>query len=66
MLYQLLAVARNQELRAVRAETPASNYPAIRLLRKIAFELAGLDTHRHSNHDLVKEQVTLLWYAALD
>ena len=64
-LYQLLSTARDAELRAVRAETPANNYPAIQLLRKTSFELAGLDTFRHSNHDLVKEQVTLLWYAPL-
>ncbi|HZZ43148.1 MAG TPA: GNAT family N-acetyltransferase [Tepidisphaeraceae bacterium] len=66
LLYQLLATARDQEQRAVRAEVLAQNYPAIQLLRKTAFELAGLDTHRLSNHDLVKEQVTLLFYAALD
>lgn len=65
LLYQLLTAARDAELRAVRAETPANNYPAIQLLRKTAFELAGLDTFRHSNHDLVKEQVTLFWYAPL-
>ena len=29
-------------------------------------DLAGVDTRRWSNHDLVKETVTLLWYAALD
>jgi ribosomal protein S18 acetylase RimI-like enzyme len=66
LLYQLLSTARDQELRAVRAEAPANNYPAIQLLRKVSFDLAGLDTHRHSNHDLVKEQPTLLFYAALD
>ena len=66
LLYQLLTAARDQQVRAVRAETPANNYPAIQLLRKTSFEPAGLDTHRLSNHDLVKEQVTLLWYAPLD
>lgn len=66
LLYELISAARERELRAVKAETPTNNYPAIQLFRKVAFELAGLDTHRRSNHDLVKEQVTLLWYAALD
>lgn len=66
MLYQLVTAAREREVRAVRAEAPANNYPAVQILRKTSFELAGLDTHRHSNHDLVKEHVTLFWYAALD
>lgn len=66
LLFELITSARTQELRAVKAETPTNNLPAIQLFRKVEFELAGLDTHRHSNHDLVKEAVTLLWYAALD
>jgi ribosomal protein S18 acetylase RimI-like enzyme len=66
LLFELITVARQQELRAVKAETPTNNFPAIQLFRKVEFELAGLDTHRHSNHDLVKEAVTLIWYAALD
>jgi hypothetical protein len=50
----------------VHAETLANNLPANQMLRKLAFELAGLDTHRRSNHDMVKEVATLFWYAALD
>jgi hypothetical protein len=65
-LFELITTARTQELRAVKAETPTNNVPAIQLFRKVEFELAGLDTHRYSNHDLVKESVTLFWYAALD
>ena len=40
----------------------------LRAIRQVvaAVDLAGMDTHRRSNHDLVKEAVTLLWYAALD
>lgn len=66
MLYQAVAHARTLELRAVTAETRTDNVPAARLLQKCAFELAGVDTHRHSNHDLVKEVGSLIWYAALD
>jgi ribosomal protein S18 acetylase RimI-like enzyme len=66
MLYQTIAAARALELRAVHMETRADNYPANKLLVKLAFELAGLDTQRQSNHDLVKEAATLFWYAALD
>ena len=40
--------------------------PAARFLLKCGFDLTGLDASRFSNHDLVKERVTLHWYAALD
>lgn len=65
MLFAVIQVARDTELRAVAAEITCSNYPAAALLDKIGFELSGMDTCRRSNHDLVKEQVTLVWYAQL-
>jgi len=65
MLFMLMHTARERNLRAVAAETLANNDPANQLLVKLGFQLAGLDTHRHSNHDLVKETVTLSWYATL-
>lgn len=67
MLYALLSEARaDDDLRAVLAQVPANNEPAHRLLAKLGFELAGFDTMRQTNHDLVKEQATLLWYMPLD
>lgn len=67
MMYALLTEARaDDELRAVLAQVPANNEPAHRLLAKLGFELAGFDTMRQTNHDLVKEQATLLWYMPLD
>jgi ribosomal protein S18 acetylase RimI-like enzyme len=66
MLYQLVGEARNAELRAVAVETLTNNVPASRLLSKCGFELAGVDTARHTNYDLVKEAATLFWYSALD
>jgi ribosomal protein S18 acetylase RimI-like enzyme len=66
MMYQLIGEARNRELRAVAAETRTDNHPAAGLLLKCAFEIAGIDSRRHTNHDLVKETATLLWYASLD
>lgn len=66
MLFHAINHARGLELRAVTAETRTDNVPAARLLQKCGFELAGVDTHRHSNHDLVKEVASLIWYAALD
>ncbi len=66
MLYQTIAEGRSRQLRAVTVECRANNMPANRLLAKLGFELAGLDTQRHGNHDLVKEMATLFWYAALD
>jgi ribosomal protein S18 acetylase RimI-like enzyme len=66
MMYQIIEEARRRELRAVRVETRTNNFPANQFLQKLAFDLAGLDTQRHSNHDIVKETATLFWYAALD
>lgn len=66
LLYAVIAAARAADLRAVAAETTADNVPAARLLRKCGFEIAGLDERRQTNHDLVKEAVTLFWYASLD
>jgi ribosomal protein S18 acetylase RimI-like enzyme len=66
LMYQIIQQAREQSLRAVRVETLANNLPANQMLIKLAFELTGLDTHRNSNHDMVKEAATMFWYAALD
>lgn len=66
MVYQAIQWAREHELRAVLAQTRTNNIPAGHFFNKLGFELSGLDTHLHSNHDLVKEAVALLWYAAMD
>jgi ribosomal protein S18 acetylase RimI-like enzyme len=66
MLYQAINYARQAGMRAVAAEIRANNVGANQLLLKCAFELSGIDTKRHSNHDMVKESATLIWYAALD
>lgn len=66
MVYQVIAEARQRELRAVSAETRTDNFPAAQFFLKSGFELAGLDSRRWTNHDLVKEAVTLFWYASLD
>jgi ribosomal protein S18 acetylase RimI-like enzyme len=66
MMFQVIAAAREQKLRAVAIESTTDNVPTARFLAKCGFELAGLDTRRLSNHDLVKESVTLSWYLALD
>lgn len=64
--FQVIQHARDREIRAVSAETRTNNLPANQLLQKLSFEMAGVDTHRYSNHDMVKESATILWYAALD
>lgn len=64
--YMLIQHAKERELRAVAAESPTDNVPAAGFLQKVGFTLTGLDTHRNSNHDLVKERATLLWYATID
>jgi ribosomal protein S18 acetylase RimI-like enzyme len=66
MLFQTIQRAREMELRAVVAETRTNNLPANQLLLKSSFDLSGIDTRRLSNHDIVKESATLIWYAALD
>ena len=66
LVYALIQQAREQGLRAVAAETISNNQPAGALLAKCGFQLSGVDTRRRSNHDVVKEAVTLFWYAALD
>lgn len=66
ILFELINRARTGELRAIYAETAANNLPAQSLLRKVGFELGGLDERRHTNHDLLKESATLLWYLPLE
>jgi ribosomal protein S18 acetylase RimI-like enzyme len=65
LVYQAINHARGLDLRAVTVETRTDNIPAARLLAKCGFELSGLDSQRHSNHDMVKEVASLIWYVAL-
>ncbi len=65
LLYQLIEEAKQADLRAVSILTKTNNAPAAAMLEKLGFELSGLDTRRHSNHDLVKESATLIWYYAI-
>lgn len=66
LIYQAIGLAREQELRAISMTTLTNNQPAAALLKKCGFELSGVDTRRRTNHDLVKEAVTLFWYVPLD
>jgi GNAT superfamily N-acetyltransferase len=65
LIFQIIQFARDKELRAVTAQLPANNFPGHEFLSKFGFELTGLDTHRMSNYDLVKETATLFWYLTL-
>lgn len=65
LVFQVINYARDNDARAVRAAARSSNAAAHGLLVKLGFELGGLDVFRESNHDLVKEQTTLLWYLPL-
>lgn len=60
--YMLSQHARDKDLRAVSAETLSDNLTSAHFLSKLGFHLSGLDTCRQSNHDLVKERATLIWY----
>jgi GNAT superfamily N-acetyltransferase len=66
MMFQIIQNAGERKLRAVIAQTTADFFPGISLLSKLGFELTGLDTNHKSNHDLVKETVTLFWYLVMD
>jgi ribosomal protein S18 acetylase RimI-like enzyme len=65
MMFQVINFARERESRAIRVFVTTGNGPFNRMLAKLGFEIAGIDTQRHSNHDLVKEQTTLIWYLQL-
>jgi ribosomal protein S18 acetylase RimI-like enzyme len=66
LVFAAINHARQMQLRAVAAESLTNNHPAAELFVKSGFEIAGIDDHRRSNHDLVKEAVTLFWYVSLD
>ena len=69
LLFRLIAEARQMVgvgIRAIRVETLSNNVAAARLLEKAGFELCGIDTRRNTNHDLVKEQATLVWYLSVE
>lgn len=64
--YMVMQHARDKELRAVMAETLTDNVLAASFLLKAGFKPAGVDTLRQTNHDLVKERATVLWYATIE
>jgi hypothetical protein len=66
LLFQIIQQARESGVRAIRAETKTNNHPINALLGKLGFDLSGVDTRHDSNHDLVKESVTLFWYLSFD
>ena len=65
LMFQVINYARERECRAIRVFVRTGNGPFNAMLAKLGFEIAGIDTQRHSNHDLVKEQTTLIWYLQL-
>lgn len=65
LMYQLIGFARQIEVRAVFVQTTTNNFIAAEMLKKLGFELSGVDTKRRSNHDVVKESATLFWYLPL-
>lgn len=66
MIFDLINYARDHHARALRAEALSNNIPFNTMLSKFGFELAGVDTHRQSNHDLVRERATIVWYLTLE
>ncbi|MCC6241043.1 MAG: GNAT family N-acetyltransferase [Phycisphaerales bacterium] len=66
LLYQLISHMKQHDFRAVTAECQTNNVPACQFLAATNFGLSGIDTARHSNHDLVKEAATLSWHLPTD
>lgn len=66
LTFHAIQHARDTEMRALLAETLTNNLPAALFLEKLGFELTGLDGRRRSNHDIVKESATLIWYLPLE
>jgi len=66
MVFQAIQHARDTEMRAMYAESRTNNLPAALFLNKLGFEMSGLDGKRNSNHDVVKESATLMWYLTLE
>lgn len=66
MWYTAMQVAREGGMRAVLAELTSDNLLGASFLRKLGFRLGGVDTLRMTNHDLVKERATLVWYFPLE
>lgn len=65
MFFDLINYGREHDARAIRVEALSNNVPFNMMLHKFGFELAGVDTHRKSNHDLVQERATIVWYLPL-
>ncbi len=65
MIYRVIGEARQAGERAVSAQARTNNLPANQFLAKSGFDLSGVDTRMHTNHDVVKEAATLFWYATL-
>jgi len=65
-MFQLVNHAKEQEARAVRVVVTTDNAPACHMFAKLGFVLSGIDTRRKTNHDLVKEQASLVWYLPMD
>lgn len=66
MLFQIIQHARENECRAIAAEVRTNNFPANQIALKAGFQITGIDTHRYSNHDLIKESAIVFWYLSLN
>jgi GNAT superfamily N-acetyltransferase len=62
MLFQMIEHATNAGHRAASVVTLTNNDPAYQMLTKLGWHLSGIDTRRNTNHDLVKERASLVWY----
>jgi hypothetical protein len=66
LIYRLIQQAASRRFAPSAAETLSQQPAGRRAAGQMRLRASGVDTRRRSNHDLVKEAVTLFWYAALD
>ena len=57
--------ARENDCRAISAETQTTNWPALNFYLKMGFRVCGVDDHSYTNRDVERKEVALFLYREL-
>ncbi|TKJ30994.1 MAG: hypothetical protein CEE40_02770 [Chloroflexi bacterium B3_Chlor] len=57
--------ARENDCRAIAAETQTTNWPALKFYLKMGFRVCGVDDHSYTNRDVERKEVALFLYREL-
>ena len=57
--------ARENDCRAISAETQTTNWPALSFYLKMGFRVCGVDDHSYTNRDVERKEVALFLYREL-